>query len=663
MKKNYGFWPKNIFFLLFLSFFSVFCLRGEERKALLIANTRYKYFENLESPGREAQELKKALEVLGFKVTILENTSKKTMISALESFSAEINKNQGTYIFHYGGHALQFQEKYFLIPSDSRILFENQLSSKAIDLSAVTEKMADSDLSNNIIIIDACRDNPLSAGKKKIQSAFSEKSLFPNNKLKNYFLCFSSEPGKTANDEVFTPVLTEKIIQKKALDEIFNETAEEVSFITNNSQKPVIYNHLKNKIYLAGKSADKALANNAKNNIEKLFEEGFYEIDYAYHGRISFSNSQYKKAFEYYLKAEKLTDNEDLRKLAWLFQSGKGGIKDETKALEFYEKSSQIVNVLSMYESGLSYYHGKGCKIDLKKAKEYFLKAAKKNHIESASLAGYFFQNGLGGKTDYKNAKKWNEKAAGQGNAFALNNLGLLYRNGDGTNQDFSKAFDCFTKSAESGNIEALYNLAEMYMENLSFDDAGLQNQDLFKNTQKAYELYQKASDKGLSQAQNALGNIFLNGLSVNNKIIVKKDYTKAFDLFSKAAAKNNPDALNSLGFLYQNGLGVNVNYGKAIDFYTRAIKQNNLQSKNNLGFMYQKGLGLEKNYNRAFELYSQAAEKNIPAAQMNLAYLYENGSGVKKDLNKALEYYSLALENGMTEAGEEIKRLEKSRK
>ncbi len=643
-------------------FFSVFFIRAEERRALLIANTKYKYFENLESPGKEAGDLKKALELLDFNVTILENSSKKTILTALDTFSAEINKNPGIYIIHYGGHAIQYQNKYFLIPSDSKILYENQLSTKAIDLIALTVKMSSSPLSKNIVIIDACRDNPLS-NKKSFTSNFSDKDLFPDNNINNYFLCFSSEPGKTARDEIFTPVLIEKIVQKKALDEIIFETAKEVSSITNNSQKPVFYNHLKNKIYLAGKAEEKTPSYNQKNNIEKLFEEGFYEIDYAYLGRIAFSNSQFKKAFEYYLKDEKITDSEDLRKLASLYQSGKGGIKDHVKALELYEKSSQLGNVLSMYESGLSYYHGRGCKKDLKIAKEYFLKAAKKNHVESASLAGYFFQNGLGGKIDYKNAKKWNEKAAEKGNAFAMNNLALLYKNGDGTNQDFYKAFKWFSKSSENGNIEALYNLADMYMENLSFDESGLQNQDTYKNSQKAYQLFQKAGEKGLPQALNALGNIFLNGLSVNNKIIEKQDYDKAFDFFTKAAEKNNPDALNSLGFIYQNGLGKNVNYDKAIEYYTRAIKLDNLQAKNNLGFMYQKGLGLAKNYEKAFELYIQAAEKNSPAAQMNLAYMYENGAGVKKDVNKALEYYSLALENGMPEAGQAIKRLENNLK
>ena len=81
-------------------FFSVFfALQGspafsEERNALLIANAKYKYFENLETPVNEARELKKALEALGFKVIILENAGKSEMEKAFADFSG-ISGNAG----------------------------------------------------------------------------------------------------------------------------------------------------------------------------------------------------------------------------------------------------------------------------------------------------------------------------------------------------------------------------------------------------------------------------------------------------------------------------------------------------------------------------------------------------------------------------------------
>ena len=102
-------------------------LNVQSKNALLIANASYKNFGSLATPVNEAKDLKKALESIGFNVTLVQNCSKEEMMTALGTFEKTLKAKGGTGFFHYGGHAVQVNGKNYLIPSDADIPDEQRV--------------------------------------------------------------------------------------------------------------------------------------------------------------------------------------------------------------------------------------------------------------------------------------------------------------------------------------------------------------------------------------------------------------------------------------------------------------------------------------------------------------------------------------------------------
>ena len=221
-------------------------LFAEARNALLIAEGKYKNFGSLATPESEAKNLKKALEKLNFDVKIIVNANKETILDELYDFEKKVQKAGGVAFFHYGGHAVQVKGKNYLIPVDADIPDESRVATRAVDADEVMECMKGD---TNIIILDACRNNPLPAASgRSATRGLVMSDIHPRNSV----LVYSAQPGKVAQDGVFTPILTEKILLKESFSQILMEVRKEVRERTKYEQNPGEYNELETNIYLAG---------------------------------------------------------------------------------------------------------------------------------------------------------------------------------------------------------------------------------------------------------------------------------------------------------------------------------------------------------------------------------------------------------------------------
>ena len=184
---------------------------AEPKNALLVANGNYTSFGSLNTPVKEAKELKKSLEKLGFAVTIVENAGREKILDSLLDFQRAVSASGGIAFFHYGGHAVQVAGKNYLIPVDADIPDERRVSSRAVD---VDEVMASMQGETNIVILDACRNNPLpsSSGRSATRGL-----VMSEYKPANSIIVYSAQAGKVAQDGIFTPILTKKILEKKEL--------------------------------------------------------------------------------------------------------------------------------------------------------------------------------------------------------------------------------------------------------------------------------------------------------------------------------------------------------------------------------------------------------------------------------------------------------------
>ena len=256
---------KKLLFCYILFMFTVaIAFTQEAKNALLIANSDYPdEIGDLPKPIPEAEALKAALESIGFEITLVKNADKETMVETLQYFKEKTEKAGGIAFFHYGGHAVQVNGINYLLPALTKIENESKVRFRCIELDEVMQSMRGK---SNVVILDSCRNNPFGNSR----GAGTRGLAALNKKPANSIIIYSADSGQTAQDGVFTPILTKKIIEKdKSIYDVYKEVAEEVikeaQEKTGSPQKPAVYIQLDKgeDIFLAGQSYSvKALRGN-----------------------------------------------------------------------------------------------------------------------------------------------------------------------------------------------------------------------------------------------------------------------------------------------------------------------------------------------------------------------------------------------------------------
>jgi len=152
----------SLILLVFISM-SVF---AKERVALVIGNSDYQV-KPLVHPVNDARDMARVLGKLGFDVTLMVNAEQDAMELAIEVFGNKLGENT-VGLFYFSGHGSQYDGENYLIPikSMNKIFAEKHLRYKAVAAGYVLDMMQDNGL--NIIILDACRDNPYKGFSKSL---------------------------------------------------------------------------------------------------------------------------------------------------------------------------------------------------------------------------------------------------------------------------------------------------------------------------------------------------------------------------------------------------------------------------------------------------------------------------------------------------------------
>ena len=166
---------------------------AERRVALLIGNNTYNATP-LQNAVNDARDLGAALRALGFTTIVRENTTRRDMIEALREFGQAIERADAA-VFFYAGHALQFKDRNYLLPIDSDVRSEEDIGFYAVEIQQVFDRMDRARTRQNVIILDACRDNPFAASFK-VSSPGLAQSTAPSGTL----IAYATAPGSVAAD-------------------------------------------------------------------------------------------------------------------------------------------------------------------------------------------------------------------------------------------------------------------------------------------------------------------------------------------------------------------------------------------------------------------------------------------------------------------------------
>lgn len=187
-------------------------------------------------------------------------------------------------------------------------------------------------------------------------------------------------------------------------------------------------------------------------------------------------------------------------------------------------------------------------------------------------------------------------------------------------------------EKAQAGDADAQFQLAVL----------GLSGRLGQNNTREGVRLLGAAANAGHTEARFLMATLLLHGRGG-----VVKDEARALAIYREQADAGDPRAQNALGQMLLNGQGGPKNAAEAVRWFTRAAEQNFAAAQSNLGYAYAHGEGVASDKRRALEYFMKAAEQGAVGAQHNVAWMYQHGEGTPANMPKAFEWYRRASEAG----------------
>jgi Caspase domain len=174
-------------------FSATFTARAEQpRTALVVGNSSYASAP-LANPVNDAADVAKSLGGAGFAVNLVLNADKAKMLAAIKQFGATLAEHKGGVgFFYYAGHGVQIAGENYLVPVDANLGSERAFKASTVAASGLTDAMAAAKDTLNILVLDACRNNPLDASRYRGLSRIDTSDRL--------FVSFSTKPGAVALD-------------------------------------------------------------------------------------------------------------------------------------------------------------------------------------------------------------------------------------------------------------------------------------------------------------------------------------------------------------------------------------------------------------------------------------------------------------------------------
>ncbi len=180
---------------------------ASNRIALVIGNKDYKV-SPLKNPVNDAKAMARVLRACDFEVIIKTNANHRTMERAIRDFGKKFDKGS-TGLFYYAGHGMQVKGRNYLVPIGAQIESQGDVQFETVDAGLVLAKMEDARNSLNIVILDACRNNPFSRGFRSSSPGLARMDA-PTGSI----VAYATAPGKLAADgEGKNGVYTKYLVQ------------------------------------------------------------------------------------------------------------------------------------------------------------------------------------------------------------------------------------------------------------------------------------------------------------------------------------------------------------------------------------------------------------------------------------------------------------------
>ncbi len=214
------------------------------RLALVIGNSAYTNVTALDNPVNDATLMAKSLKQVGFTVTLITDAKHSELNRAISTFGRQLREagEDATGLFYYAGHGVQSFGSNYLLPIDIELSDAADLSLSGVPAQAVLRQMYSARNRTNIVILDACRNNPFVNVPDLVNNGLAEMEA-----PRGTFLAYSTAPGETADDggggdgsnSTFTAALASALsIPGKPIEALFKDVRNDVLKATEGRQIP-----------------------------------------------------------------------------------------------------------------------------------------------------------------------------------------------------------------------------------------------------------------------------------------------------------------------------------------------------------------------------------------------------------------------------------------
>lgn len=214
---------------------------ADTRVALVIGNADYGAMGRLENPANDAHLIARTLRDFGFRVIEIIDADQKELKRGVRDFGRWIRRAgpDGVALFYYAGHGLQVSGRNYLLPVEAQILAEGDVAIEGVAVDGILAQMEHANTGVNIVILDACRNNPFQRGFRSASSGLARMEAPTGT-----YIAYSTAPGQLAMEgdgpnSPFTLSLANAMKQPGwSIEKVFKTVRQEVARISEERQIP-----------------------------------------------------------------------------------------------------------------------------------------------------------------------------------------------------------------------------------------------------------------------------------------------------------------------------------------------------------------------------------------------------------------------------------------
>lgn len=239
------------------------------RAALIFGNSTYPDMP-LNNPVNDASAIAAELKRLGFSVDLQIDAKRTVMEESIRNFSAYLAKTRGVGLFYFAGHGLQLDWRNFLLPVDARLRRPDDVARQTVDLGSVLNSLGKAGNQMNIVVLDACRDNPFGTDHK------TGKGLSQMDAPIGTLLAYATAPGNVASDGtgkngLYTEnLLREMVTPETKIEDVFKRVRLAVRRSSQGQQIPWESTSLEEDFYFIPPAT---MRKHSQEELDRLFAE------------------------------------------------------------------------------------------------------------------------------------------------------------------------------------------------------------------------------------------------------------------------------------------------------------------------------------------------------------------------------------------------------